>query len=114
MTVLRRAAITSTLLFAAAAIAAAAAAGDGGPSPGISFGGDGITGPGGALRYVTIPTDGGTIVETIRVSDSHVLRWTELRGDTVGIPYVTSDGATGGLTRDLRTLILAGYATAPG
>jgi hypothetical protein len=113
MGTLRRLAIVLALTGAAAAAVASAAAGDGGPSPGIALGGNGITGPGGKLRYVTVPTENGTLVESIRVRDGHVMRWNVVRGDLLGIPYVASDGSTGGLSRDQRTLILASYAGGP-
>lgn len=108
MRMLRRTAVVLTLSAAAAASVAGGAAGDGGPSPGISLGGNGVTGPGGRLRYVAVSTDRGTLVESIRVSDGHVLHWKEI-GGFFGVPLVTYDGATGGLSHDLRTLVLESY-----
>ncbi len=99
------------VVVAAGAVAVAAARADGGgPSPGLAYGGDGITGPARALRYVTLPTARGTLVEAVRVRDGHVMRWTELR-QALAIPYVTNDGHTGGLSHDLRTLVLSSYST---
>jgi hypothetical protein len=97
-------------LTAAAAVATAAADG-GGPSPGLAYGGGGIVGPGGTVRYVTLPTERGTLLEQLRVGDGNVLRWT-LIPRPLAIPYVTNDGATSGLSRDLRTLVLASYTNA--
>jgi hypothetical protein len=94
------------------ALAAGRAAADGGPSPGIDFG-QGIVGPHGKLRYVAVPSRNGTTVESIRTSDGRVQRWWIL-GGTYGVPYVTNDRKTGGLSRDGRTLVLASYANYPG
>jgi hypothetical protein len=112
MGTLHRLAIVLILTVAAAA-GAGAAAGDGGPSPGLAIGGSGITGPGGKLRYVAVPTEHGTLIESIRVHDGHVMRWNIIRGVLFGIPFVANDGSTGGLSRDLGTLILASYAGPP-
>ena len=110
MTTLHRLAVVLTLSIATAAVVTAAAAGDGGPSPGITLGGTGVSGSGGALRYVAIPTERGTLVEAIRVRDGRVLRWNVIRGLLLGVPLVANDGSAGGLSHDLKTLILASYA----
>jgi hypothetical protein len=96
-----------------AALCTGGAAADGGPSPGIDTGSVGIAGPGGQLRYVAVPGQTGTVVEAIRTHGGQIRRWVPLRG-LYGIPYVTNEGETGGLSRDGRTLVLASYATAPG
>ena len=96
-----------------ASICTGRAAADGGPSPGIDVGSIGITGSGGQLRYVAVPSETGTVVEAIRTHGGEIQRWVPLRG-LYGIPYVTNEGETGGLSRDGRTLVLASYATAPG
>jgi hypothetical protein len=95
------------------AICAGVAAADGGPSPGTDFGYRGIVGPGGQLRYVSVIAGNTTIVEAIRMRDARIQRFTPLKGD-YGVPYVTNDGTTGGLSRDGGTLVLASYATSPG
>ncbi len=113
MTILQRLAAVLLLSAAAAALAGAAGA-DGGPSPGVLFGGAGVAAPGGAVRYVALPGDRGTLVESIRVRDGRVLRWLPIRGPLLGVPVVAADGTTGGLSHDRRTLVLSSYAAAPG
>jgi hypothetical protein len=110
MTGVRRFALVLTISAAVAGGVAAVAVGDGGPSPGIAAAGAGVAGPGGALRYVAVPTDRGTLVEAIRTRGGQVLRWTVIRGAMLGVPYVTNDFQPGGLSRDLRTLVLSSYA----
>jgi hypothetical protein len=114
MTVLRRLVLVLTILAAAVAAVAGAAADGGGPSPGVSVGGTGVTGPGGALRYVALTTERGTLIESIRVHDGRVLRWNVIRGQFLGVPFVTNDFQPGGLSHDLRTLVLSSYAGGPG
>ncbi len=89
------------------------AAADGGRGPGISLAGTGVAGHGGQLRYVALPTGSGTVLEAIRVRDGAVLRWTTVPG-TFGIPLVAFDGSGGGLSRDLKTLVLATPSVPPG
>lgn len=93
-----------------AIVSAPAASGDGGPGPGVMQGWTGIEH--GDLRYVTIPTPGWTTIETIRRNGGRVQSFTNLKGNW-GIPAVAFDGTTDGLTRDGRTLILAGARTSP-
>jgi hypothetical protein len=112
MGTLRRLTVVLALSAATAVAVAGAAGADGGPSPGISLGGNGVAGAGGRLRYVAVSTDRGTLVESIRVSDGHVIHWKEIRG-FFGVPIVTSDGVTGGLSHDLKTLILESYVGTP-
>ncbi len=97
----------------AAAIAAPVAASGGGPSPGISWGWDGVAGPGGQLRYVTLPAGNGTLVEAVRVHDGRIMRWTSIKG-SYGVPLVAYDGSAGGLSHDARTLVLGSYPGFPG
>ncbi len=111
MTTLHRLAALLALAAGAAALAGAAGA-DGGPSPGVLFGGAGVSAPGGAVRYVALPSDRGTLVESIRTRDGKVLRWFPLRGPLLGIPVVAGDGTTDGLSHDRRTLVLV--SSAPG
>lgn len=109
-------AVTIAVAGLCAAWAIAGAAADGGPGPGISIGGTGVTGPGGQLRYVTLPAGSGTVLEAIRTRDGAVLRWATIPG-TFGIPLVAFDGSggsAGGLSRDLKTLILASPPGPPG
>lgn len=96
----------------AALVAAVGAAADGGPSPGVSFGWDGIVARGGDVRYVAVPGDSSTVLEAIRIRDGRVLRWTSIPG-SYGVPLVAIDGSVGGLSRDGKTLVLASYAGIP-
>ena len=91
-------------LLAATAFAAGALA-DGGPSPGVSIGWDGIATPGGELRYVTLPAGRNTVVVAVRLDGGRVVRFRALRG-SFGVPLVAYDGTTGGLSVDGRTLVL--------
>ena len=93
--------------------AIAGAAADGGPGPGLSIAGTGVAGPGGQLRYVTLPMGSATVLEAIRTRDGAVLRWSSIPG-TFGIPLVAYDGSGGGLSRDLKTLVLASPPGPPG
>jgi hypothetical protein len=99
-----RAALCFCLLLAAVAVPAAA--GDGGPSPGVDQGGEGVLSRSGALRYVAVPTFGGTVVEVIRVRGGLPLRYRLVRGQ-YGIPFVTNRGDTGGLSRYGNLLVLS-------
>jgi len=78
---------------------------DGGPSPGVDQGSYGVLSTNGAVRYVTLSGRQSTMVEAIRTSDGHVLRWRALAGGW-GIPFVTYNGTTGGLARNGRALVL--------
>jgi hypothetical protein len=99
--------LTLTLIVGAAWAAGAAADG-GGPSPGPSLGGPGKLDPSRTVRYVALPANGGTLVETIRVRDASVTNWAYLRG-FLGIPMVAFDGSLGGLSHDGSQLVLASF-----
>ncbi len=79
---------------------------DGGPAPSAMYGGDGIVSRHGGVRYVTLPANGDTALETVRMHDGRVLGFTVLHGSW-GVPQVTWSGETGGLSSDGRTLVLA-------
>src|SRR5437868_7863340 len=87
---------------------AAAAAADGGPSPGILTGWDGVLGPGGSVRYVALQIGNRTGVEAVRVSGGRVLRFRSVKG-VFGVPLVTQNGQAGGVSRNGRTLVLSTY-----
>jgi len=89
-----------------AAVAVPAAAGDGGPSPGVAQGGEGVVSPSGSLRYVAVPTQSATILEVVRVHGGVVWNFRFLKG-RYGVPYVTNGGDTGGISRDGRLLVLS-------
>lgn len=100
---MRRALVIAT---AVAATWAGVAAADGvGPSPGESFGADGVVGPGGAHRFITVPANRGTVVETVSVRGGRVLNSRFLKG-YFGIPMVAYDGSTDGISHDGRRLVL--------
>lgn len=99
--------ITAVLAIAGTcAIAAPAASADGGPSPGVAVGWDGVAATGGAFRYVTLPARRGTVVAKVRVHGGRVVSWRTLRAG-YGVPLVAFDGAGGGLSHDGRSLVLA-------
>src|SRR5712691_2560702 len=101
----RVACISALLLFV---ITPAAVADGGGPNPGLMQGWTGVTGPGQPFRYVTLTTGTSTVLEAVRRSTGRVLNWRPLRG-TWGVPMVANDGTAGGLSRDGRLLVLAGW-----
>jgi hypothetical protein len=103
---MRRALVIAT---AVAATWAGVAAADGvGPSPGESFGWDGVVGPSGAHRFVAVPANRGTVVETVGVRGGRVLNSRFLKG-YFGIPMVAYDGSTDGLSHNGRRLVLVSH-----
>jgi len=96
-----------------AVLAAPAASGNGSPySPGLA-GWDGVVASNGAVRFVTLGAGGRTNVARIQVRTGRVLGSRLVRGQ-YGIPIVTYDGTTGGLSGDGRTLVVASYGPLPG
>jgi len=93
-------------LVTALAVAAPSAAADGGPSPGVSLGWDGVAAAGGSVRYVTLGARRGTVLARVRVHGGRVLGYRALRG-AYGVPLVAWDGSAGGLSADRRVLALA-------
>jgi hypothetical protein len=94
---------------AVAALFTASAAADGaGPSPGQQLGWDGVRTAGAPVRYVALSAGWRTAVAAVRVRDGRVLRWTAVRGG-YGIPVVSWDGTTDGLSQDGRVLVLASF-----
>jgi hypothetical protein len=92
-----------------AAWAAAAAADGGGPSPGPNWGQPGKVDESRGVRYVALGVGSKyTLVETIRLNDGNVMRWTSVRG-LLGIPMVAWDGTMGGLSRNGGSLVLASF-----
>lgn len=106
---MRRTLALATLLVAT--WTAVAAADGGGPSPGESFGWDGVVGPKRVVRYVTVPARQGVLVEAIAMRGGRVLRWRFLTG-SFGVPMVAYDGSAGGLSRDGRRLVLVSHQSA--
>jgi hypothetical protein len=103
------------LVLVVAALAATGSAGADGPVKGLPaqhlIGGKGILAPDGQHRYVALTTGRQTIVSEIRVAGGQVVRWRYVPG-YVGVPVVGEDGTTDGLTRDGKTLVLAGIPEA--
>ena len=93
------------IAFIAALVLAPAALADGGPSPGVDQGGDGVVSSSGLVRYVALPGADSTVLEAIRTRDGHVLHWRAIPGG-FGIPFVTYNGTTAGISRNGRTLVL--------
>lgn len=100
---LSRTVVASVLV--AAAFAATAHA-DGGPSPGVVQGWEGVLAPGGDVRYVAMPAGRQTVVAAVDTNGGRVPRFRPLRG-AYGVPLVAFDGTTGGLSQDGRRLVLA-------
>ena len=99
-------------LLAALVLAPAALADGPALSPGVDFGGDGVVAASGLVRYTTLSGPRSTTLEAIRTSDGRVLRWRAVPG-AFAIPFVASDGTTGGLARNGRLLVLAAPGYAP-
>jgi hypothetical protein len=77
----------------------------GGPSPGVLFAGEGVVSPNGAVRYVAYAKGSSTIVAAVLTSTGRTARWGSLSG-AYGVPLVTFNGQTAGLTPDGKTLVL--------
>jgi hypothetical protein len=91
-----------------AALAATLAGGgtayaDGAPAAGVTFGGQGVTW--GALRFVALPTHGGTAVAQIDRASGTVNSFVSLRGSW-GVPQVAFDGSTAGIDAGGNVLVL--------
>ena len=76
-----------------------------GGTAGVTQGWDGVAAPGGQVRYVTVPGGTDTALMAIRTQGGRVQRFISIAGSW-GIPSVTINGSTGGLSADGRTLIL--------
>src|SRR5438067_9262572 len=96
-----------------ASLCAAPAAFAAGPDPGVVRGGLGTAAPGGKIRYVATGGKRLTTVTAMRRSDGRVLRGRTYRG-SFGIPAVTFNGATGGVSADRSTLVLSDTRTGNG
>ncbi len=110
---MRKATLTCVVAILVAGAAAVGAAADGGPSPGVLWGWNGIASYRGQVRYVAVTNGRSTLVEVVRVLGGRVLRWRSLPG-TYGVPLVAYDGSAGGLSRDGKILVLASSPARPG
>jgi MYXO-CTERM domain-containing protein len=97
---MRRLALACLVLLAVPAGAHAS----GGPAPPVQ-GGAGVTLPGSAVRYVAVQVRGGTLVERVSTRDGALER-SRFLGSDLGVPGVSFDGSTTGLSGDGRTLVL--------
>jgi hypothetical protein len=77
------------------------------------YGWPGVATGGGATHVVSFGMPKSTIVAVVRARDGVVLRSSVIRG-FYGIPLVAYDGTPGGLSGDLRSLVLGSYGPAPG
>jgi hypothetical protein len=101
------------LVVAAATLAAGAGANGSPYSPGLSYGWPGIALPGRGTNVVAFGMPKSTIVALVRARDGEVLRSTVVRG-FYGVPLVTYDGTTGGLSGDGKWVTLSSYGPHPG
>jgi hypothetical protein len=103
--------VAATALVAAIAVAGAGA--NGSPySPGLVHGWPGVEAEEGA-HFVSFGMPKSTIVAAVRARDGHVLRSAVVKG-SYGVPLVTYDGTSGGLSGDGRWLALSSYGPLPG
>jgi hypothetical protein len=107
----------SLILVAAALVAAFAVGGagaNGSPySPGLVYGWSGVEARNSGVHFVAFGMPKSTIVAAVRARDGHVLRSAVVRG-FYGVPLVTYDGTSGGLSGDGRWLVLSSYGPNPG
>jgi hypothetical protein len=89
---------------------AASANGDGFPPVDLAAGPDGVLGPNGGFRFGALPTPGGTVLTKTTTQGGQVLRAEVLEGSW-GVPVVTNDGTSGGLSADGSTLVLVRTAS---
>jgi hypothetical protein len=84
-----------------------------GPDPGVLIAGKGVAGPGGKVRYVARGGPGATTRVVALARDGSVLRSARIHG-RFGVPAVTFNGQTGGVSTDGSTLVLADIRTGNG
>jgi hypothetical protein len=96
----------------AAAVLAPSARADGGPSPGVYLGWNGIADNARGVRYVALAADRGrwTVLARIKLHGGTVLNSGSLRG-FYGIPGLTWNGDVGGLSPDGRLLVVGEAGT---
>jgi hypothetical protein len=70
----------------------------------------GVVDPHGLVRYVAVPAGSATVVEKKTVRGGRIVLSRALPG-RFGVPVVTADGTTEGVSHDGRTLVLATNAT---
>jgi hypothetical protein len=96
----------------AAAVLAPPARADGGPSPGVYQGWNGVADSVSGVRFVALAADRGawTVLARIKLNGGTVLNSGSLRG-SYGIPALTWNGDVGGLSPNGRVLVVAETAT---
>ena len=109
---MKKTALVLVLVIATAAASAGARANGSPYSPGLD-GWEGVVASNGAARFVTLWAGGRTNVAKIQVRTGRVLVSRLVRGQ-YGVPIVTYDGTTGGISGDGRTLVIASYGPLPG
>ena len=105
-----RAALVTLALVSVVLVVAPGAPADGGPSPGVVMGWDGVVAPSGAVRYVALIGGPTTTLAVVRVNGGRVVRSSWLRGG-YGVPLVANDGTAGGVSADGSTLVLSSFAS---
>ena len=80
---------------------------------GLVYGWSGVGAQGSGVRFVAFGMPKSTIVAAVRARDGHVLQSKVVRG-FYGVPLVTYDGSSGGLSGDGTSLALASYGPYPG
>jgi hypothetical protein len=88
---------------------ASSANADGFPPVDLAAGADGVVGPNGGFRFGALSTPGGTVL-TKTTEGGQVLQAGVLEGSW-GVPVVTNDGTSGGLSADGSTLVLVRTAS---
>ena len=102
------------LALAIAAVSAGGAHANGSSySPGLVYGWSGVGAQGSGVRFVAFGMPKSTIVAAVRPRDGHVLQSKVVQG-FYGVPLVTYDGTSGGLSGDGTSLALASYGPYPG
>lgn len=104
-------------LFALALVPLALASGTafgakGGPAPGVQTGWDGVAYSADDVRYVALAGADSTTVAAVRTSDGRVVRYSTIDG-VYGVPLVSFDGTTEGISADGETLVLADVLNSP-
>jgi len=111
---MKRALVLAALLGLVAATSAASGGANGSPfSPGLVYGWNGVGAQNSGVRFVAFGMPKSTIVAAVRARDGHVLQSKVVRG-FYGVPLVSYDGTSGGLSGDGKSLALASYGPYPG
>jgi hypothetical protein len=101
------------LVCLALGLGTASAAFAAGPDPGVMIAGKGVAGPGGNVRYVARGGPDATTRVVALGRDGSVVRSARIHG-RFGVPAITFNGETGGVSTDGSTLVLADTRTGNG